>query len=433
MVNPAYLGLDVSQADISVCFVLADGHEPTPRWSVIHNQPGSAALCATLAQLCHDHQVSELRIGIEATGLLWWHLACAMATATSLTPFTPHIYVLNPHLVATFRRNYGALPKTDRADAFLIAERIRFGRQLPPPFQVDLRYAPLQRLTRFRYHLIHNLAREKTYFLSFLGLTFSAFSQADPFGDPFGATSSALLTELTTDEVAQQPLDALATYLQEHGHGHFADPLARAETLQRAARDSYRLHHALQEPLRIVLSTTMANIRTLKAQLKQLDQTIALELQAITQTLASIPGLGPVWTAGIIAEIGAITRFPDDDALAQFAGLTWSTYQSGQFQAEDTSLTQRGNTYPRYYLVEAANSVRMHCPEYRQYYAAKYAETPKHAHHRALVLTARKLVRLVDALLRSATLYQSPEQRQRPPNSLPHPPCPARQRRSKPA
>jgi transposase len=177
----------------------------------------------------------------------------------------------------------------------------------------------------------------------------------------------------------------------------------------------------------------MANIRTLKAQLKQLDQTIALELQAIPQTLASIPGLGPVWTAGIIAEIGAITRFPDDDALAQFAGLTWSTYQSGQFQAEDTSLTQRGNTYPRYYLVEAANSVRMHCPEYRQYYAAKYAETPKHAHHRALVLTARKLVRLVDALLRSATLYQSPEQRQRPPNSLPHPPCPARQRRSKPA
>ena len=59
----------------------------------------------------------------------------------------------------------------------------------------------------------------------------------------------------------------------------------------------------------------------------------------------------------------------------------------------------------RYYLIEAANSVRMHNAEYGRYYQTKYDESSKHKHKRALVLTARKLVRLVDAMLRHNQLY----------------------------
>src|SRR5699024_4122421 len=51
------------------------------------------------------------------------------------------------------------------------------------------------------------------------------------------------------------------------------------------------------------------------------------------------------------------------------------------------------------------NSVRRHVPEYKYYYAKKYQEVPKHQHKRALALTARKLVRLVDALLRNNQIY----------------------------
>jgi transposase len=428
----AYVGLDVSQEDASVCFLLADGSEPVSRWTIPNTQPGAETLATTLAQLAQTHRLDQLRIGMEATGLLWWHLACALKDAPALAPFAPRIYALNPHLIKTFRANYGALPKTDRADAFLIAERIRFGRQLPSPFQLDARYAPLQRLTRFRCHLAQNLAREKSYFLSFLFLTFSTYGQIAPFGDPFGATSSAVLEEFTTEELAQQTLEDLATYLQAKGRGRFADPAALAVTLQRAARDSYRLDKVLQEPLRLVLGTTLATIRTLQTQLKTLDKTIAQELAAIPQTLASVPGLGPVWTAGLIAELGEITRFDDEAAIAQYAGLTWERRESGHFQAEDTELTKRGNSYLRYYLVEAANSVRQHCPEYGRYYAAKYAQTPKHPHQRALVLTARKLVRLIDVLLREGKRYMAPCERQvGQVVAAPHRTRPARQRRSK--
>jgi transposase len=432
MTSLAFVGLDVAQDSARVCFLLPDGSEPRSRWTVPNAQPGAEALSAELARLCTLYQVEQLRIGLEATGLLWWHLACALKDAPLLARFMPQIYALNPQLVETFRKNFGALPKSDHADAFLIAERIRYGRKLPSPFQLDTRYAPLQRLTRFRCHLVENLVREKNYFLSFLFLTFSSYGQSAPFGDPFGATSCAVLEEFSCEDLAQHSLDFLATYLQDKGHGRFADPEAVAASLQRAARDSYRLDKVLQEPLRLVLATTLASIRSLQQQLKTLDKTIAQELVAIPQTLSSVPGLGPVWTAAIIAELGDISRFADQGAIAQYAGLTWPSSHSGDFVGEDTEMSKRGNSYLRYYLVEAANSVRTHCPEYARYYAAKYAETPRHAHKRALVLTARKLVRLIDVLLREGRIYREPEQRASAQTvTQPHSKRPEPQRRSK--
>lgn len=71
-------------------------------------------------------------------------------------------------------------------------------------------------------------------------------------------------------------------------------------------------------------------------------------------------------------------------------------------------MTKTGNAYLRYYLVEAANSVRRFCPEFGSYYAKKLPEATRHQHRRALALTARKLVRLVDSLLRSGQIYRPP-------------------------
>jgi hypothetical protein len=60
--------------------------------------------------------------------------------------------------------------------------------------------------------------------------------------------------------------------------------------------------------------------------------------------------------------------------------------------------------------MEAANKVRVHDPEFRRFYELKYRETPKTPHKRALALTARKLVRLVFALLQSNRLYIPPKE-----------------------
>src|SRR5699024_6109388 len=95
----------------------------------------------------------------------------------------------------------------------------------------------------------------------------------------------------------------------------------------------------------------------------------------------------------------------DETKIAKYAGLYWRKHQTGRFTAEDTSLTRNGNQYLRYYLVVAANSVRSHAPEYKDYYAKKYVEVLKHQHKRAFAITARKFVCWVDALLRNNQSY----------------------------
>jgi transposase len=162
------------------------------------------------------------------------------------------------------------------------------------------------------------------------------------------------------------------------------------------------------EPVHFALTSALSHIHFLTQQLKPLERRIARELERFPHTLLSVPGIGPVYAAGLVAEIGDVRRFPDDDALAKYAGLWWPRHQSGDFEAADRPLSKAGNAYLRYYLCEAANSLRMHNEPYRQFYERKFKETPKHPHKRATVLTARKLVRLVYALLRSNQLYAQP-------------------------
>ena len=60
-------------------------------------------------------------------------------------------------------------------------------------------------------------------------------------------------------------------------------------------------------------------------------------------------------------------------------------------------------------MIQAANSVKNHEPEFRAFYTKKYREVPKHQHKRALVLTARKLVRLSFSVENHKRLYHPRE------------------------
>ncbi|MFX3748131.1 transposase, partial [Streptococcus suis] len=75
------------------------------------------------------------------------------------------------------------------------------------------------------------------------------------------------------------------------------------------------------------------------------------------QCLTSVPGVGKVYAAVIIAEIGQIDRFKDHPQVAKYSGLNWKQNQSGNTNSQNTELVKRGNSYLRYYLFEAANTV----------------------------------------------------------------------------
>ena len=171
-------------------------------------------------------------------------------------------------------------------------------------------------------------------------------------------------------------------------------------------RSSYLLEKKFQEPIDIVLTNTYENIKYFTKQIRVIDAVIEREFKRYPNTLMSIPGIGLVYAAGITAEIGSVSRFANQNQVAKYAGLAWTRKQSGESESEETP-QKHGNTYLSFYLVEAANSLRIHNDLYKTYYEKKMKEVPKHQHKRALVLTARKLVRLCVAMLREQRLYQS--------------------------
>ena len=409
--SPMLIGIDVSLKSHHVQFMDGAGTS-LASFAVPNDQAGADTLIQKMLDTASKAEAQELRIGMEATSNLGWHLAHYLKK--ELQGYEPRvqsqIYVLNARKVARFKKGYEALPKNDRVDAWVIADHLRFGR-LPHEMKDIIQYEALQRLTRTRFFLMNNIKRDKTYFLNQVFLKFSGMRQDNPFSDTFGNTSLAVIQELEPEQIMNMSMEELIAFLQDKGKNRFDKPEEIATYLKKIARSSYRLDKAMADPVNISLATTLSVIQHLESEVKKLDKEIAKIMKGIPQTLTSVKGIGSVFAAGILAEIGGIDRFADHAALAKYAGLVWSQHQSGEFEADETSRMRTGNKYLRYYMVQAADSVRKHDAEYAAFYQKKYDEVPKHKHKRALVLSARKLVRLVFMLLKTNTLYTPPERR----------------------
>lgn len=406
MAQVIFAGIDVSASKLDLVCIDEQGIQLSSSRTFPNNLEGANALVQMLDSIAHKFNANKLNIGLEATSVYGFHLRNFLMNAPQLKPYTVEVYELNPSLTAGFKKAFGSkLPKTDAIDAYIIAERLRFGHIMPYSHEASIT-EPLRQLTRLRLHLVDLLVEEKNRALNLLSLMFSNYKQDNPFSNSFGKASMEVLREFTPDEIAQMSVEELAEFIQSNGKNRFANAEEVASALKQAARRAYRLSPKMQQACEIALSLTLKNIEHLKRQLKDLDKVISTELKAIPQTLTTVKGLGDVSAAGIIAEIGDIKRFKNEAALAQYAGLTWTRYQSGDFDAEERCLTKSGNRYLRYYLVLAANSLRVHNEEYKAYYQTKYREVTKHQHKRALVLTARKLVRLVFALLSKGQIYK---------------------------
>ena len=107
--------------------------------------------------------------------------------------------------------------------------------------------------------------------------------------------------------------------------------------------------------------------------------------------------------AMILAEVGDFSRFDSPDKLLAFAGLSPSTYQSGQLNNCYAHMEKRGSRYLRYALYNAAKYVCHWDPTFRAYLTKKMAEG-KH-YNVALSHAAKKLVRVIFALQKSGQSY----------------------------
>jgi len=399
------VGIDISLKEAGVSLLTWEGKYLGKSFKISNNVPGARELENRLLSILSLGNFEHIRFGMEATQDYGFHLSEYLATSDKLFIWKPLVYVINAKYIKDFKRAFPERDKTDLIDSQFIAEYLRFGK-LPHPFEPNNRYLPLQRLVRYRYHLVKNIERESKFFLANLFLKFPSWVQNRPI-KTLGKTAMDVLGEFySLDEITQMPLEELALFVAKAGRNRSPKPEEIAREIKKTARESYRLKPGLADSVQFILENTMINIRTFRSSLKEVDKAISLEMKGFSNPLLSIKGIGPVYGAGIFASIGNIKKFSSDDKIAKLAGLVWKRRQSGKFEAEERRLIRQADRYLRYYLVEAANSLRVHNEEYRTYYQKKYREVRKHQHKRALVLTARKLVRLAFALLSRNQLYE---------------------------
>ena len=409
-----FVGLDVSSEKLDCCFLTDDDQLSILfEGSLGNDLSGASQIKSKILEYNQTIDFSQIIIGMESTSVYSFHPAMFFNEDVELNELPTVVTIENPFRIKQFSRIFDE-DKTDRNDAFRIADFLRIQRFTTSPIKEE-KYLALQRLTRTRYQLIQQLVKAKQHFLE--NLTYKCNTLTRELKNNTGGTSifgstilSLLTDDYSLDDLALMPVEDFASLLQNLGKGRFKDPNKLAKTIKKAINGSYRLSKIAQESIDTVLSVIAAQIRALEKSIKELDKAIEQLVVIIPeyQCLTSIPGIGKVYAAGMLAEIGQIERFDDQTKLAKFAGLSWKIKQSGNYQSEHTPLTKQGNRYFRYYLVEAANSVRKYLPDYAEFYQKKYHETPKHRHKRAIVLTARKFVRLVDTLLRNHQLYTPP-------------------------
>ncbi|AWD62576.1 IS116/IS110/IS902 family transposase [Limosilactobacillus reuteri] len=404
-----FVGIDVSSKDLVTSMISEETCDVVFQGNFVNDLKGATELKAIIINTANSNHLDQVVIGMEATSIYSFHPAMFFQEDADLKKLNTQSVVIDPKKTKRYHDVF-AEDKNDQIDAFYIADFLRVGRYSTGIVRQE-NYIALQRLTRSRYELVQSLVRAKQHFIENLYYKLNKLVISDELNTSvFGSTMMSLLTEdMTTDDLLNISINDLADYLNEHGRGRFANPEALAKTIQKAVRTSYRLDKVIANSVDTVLSVYAEEIKAFQKMIKDLDKAIEEVTKVIgkeEEVLRSIPGIGPVYAAGILAEIGQIDRFDNEAKLAKYAGLSWREKQSGGYASDNTPLKRTGNAYLRYYLVEAANRVRIQDPVLGEYYQRKYKEVKHTPSKRALVLTARKLIRVIFFLLKNHQIYQ---------------------------
>lgn len=409
-----YVGIDVSKNSNQVCALNFESKKLISS-SFKNNQEGAQELESKLVELCVKNDLKDIIIVLESTGVFSYHIANYLSTSHALLKFNVIVYVANAKMTKNYAKSYIDTSKTDPKDAFILADFARVGRcKELTPYRGSQRLA-LQRLTRHRKHIVDMLNKEKQYVISNIFIKFSEFNNKDHDYDTFvncftNTAVEVLLKYKTVEQIVKTPVNKLTDFIIKSSKNRFNDPNEIATTLKSAAKASYRLDKVAYKPVNLAIASSLRLIDAFEKEIDEIDKQIeylvlGLDNSNEYKSLLSIPGIGPTYASGILAEIGSFKDFDDDSALAKYIGLSWKKDQSGKFDSENTPMQKAGNTYLRYYVIEAANMVKLHVPEYKEYYQKKYVEVKIHQHPRALVLTARKLVRLIYTLASKEQLF----------------------------
>ncbi len=331
--------------------------------------------------------------GMEATGHYWYPIY-SFLKAKGYT-----IYVINPIQSDSLRKMYIRQTKNDSIDSFLIAEVIRFG-QFGTTSMADENILAMRQLCRYRDSVISSRTEIKLRIGTIMEQIFPEYEKQ--FSSLWVSTSMGILEKyLTPENIENAPIDELFEIIKDKSHNRLTR--AKAISIKEAAADTFGIKIA-QDAFSFQLKQLIDRMNFLDKQIEALDCQILEYYEKFDCYLHTIPGIGIIGAATILAEIGDINRFKSSSALVAFAGIDPTVRQSGEFSSTHNHMSKRGSPYLRHAIFLAATTCSFHNSPLNAYYKKK-REQGKH-HLTATGAVARKLTTVIYAVLRDGKPYE---------------------------
>ena len=386
------VGIDVSK-DKHDCFIVnSEGEVLADVFTIPNNMDGFHYLLQRI-QDCANTQ-NKIKVGLEATGHYSYNLLGFLLDNGLPT------YVLNPLRTNLYRKSLSLRKtKTDRVDARTIATMLLSDAGLKPYTDTAYHNEELKSLTRYRFDKV----KERPSLKCSLSLLHAPLlpDLKSVFPPLHTASFSPLREEFPVPkQIPAAHLTRLKTRLKTASKGHYKRDMALE--IRDAARNSIGSWMPAKS---LELQHTIRLIRELDDEIAEIEKQIQAIMDELNSPITTIPGIGFRMAAMIFAEVGDFTRFDSPDKLLAYAGMSPSTYQSGQLKNCYPHMEKRGSRYLRYALYNATKYVCHWDPTFAAYLAKKRAEG-KH-YNVALSHATKKLVRLIFAMEKSRQPYCS--------------------------
>ncbi len=387
-----FVGIDVAK-DKHDCFIISsEGEVLANVFTVSNSKEGFETLFHTI-NTCTGIDGGKIKVGLEATGHYSYNILGFLLDKGLPT------YVINP-LHTNFYRKSQSLrkTKTDRVDARTIASMLMSDVSLKPYTNIAYHNSELKSLTRYRFDKVKERAALKSSVARLVNILFPEAEKLFPILHT--ASAYALFSELpSAKHIAEVHLTHLTNLLYTASKGRYNRD--KAIQIRESARNSIGTYMPAKS---LELKHTIKLIREFDQEIVEIEEAIKTIMDEINSPITSVPGIGLNMAAMIIAEIGDFNNFDSPDKILAFAGLSPSTYQSGQLNNCYAHMEKRGSRYLRYALFNTTKYVCHWNPLFAEYLAKKRSEG-KH-YNVAISHAAKKLVRLIFAMQKSGQPYK---------------------------
>ena len=351
-----------------------------------------------MADLAEKNGKKQVVLGLEPTGHYWFVLASWMVSEGI------SVVQVNPYAVKQTKEiEDNSQDKNDRKDPKPIANLVKDGNFGMPYLPEDV-YADMRRLTMLRDQLMEDRIRTVNRLHRELTIYFPEYK--DALGRKIDGSFALELLK-----VAPLPQE-----LKEIGAEGIRDIWHRAKLRGRGYGRACEIAEYAEESVGLAdgaESSGMA-IRWFAEDIQRLDARLAdveMKLQnactkiPCAEHVLEIPGIGDTILAGILSEMGDVSRFDNPKEIQKLSGLGLVGNSSGKHSGK-TAISRRGRKRLRYWLFQAAKSAVAHSEEFKalhQYYTTREENPLKKM--QSLIAISCKILRVIYAILTKGVEY----------------------------